>query len=575
MGAVAGKKLDPTMCGMCDFSSKRITTVEEHIFNVHQLTAQQLWDQKNSGPIVCRCGCGKPTKWINWKMGYSSMLKGHNANIVAVYGEEKAKEISDRRIAKLKGRTGWAKGLTSENDERIKNRAKKTSIGRKNAFTEGKISAWNKGLTKDTDLRIEAAASALKEQFANGTRVQWHKGLLSSTDDRVRKKNENLKNAYASGELVAWHAGKTTDDDPRIKKFWLSRDAMKEYAHLRWSNDDIEKMLENNTQTYLVNIDHYKNNRTPGIRIACRTCNWNSVVTLIFAKTDCCPLCAPKGSKPQTEIADMIEGFISSKVGKNIRGLLSGKQEIDIYVATHKLAIELNGLYWHSEITGRQQNYHQNKLDKSQQLGMNLIHIYEDEWYSNRPILESMIKHHLKLSTRVGARKCTIVNVTPEERKKFFEANHLDGDTYATNTIGLKLNDELLMAISFRRPFHKKYVSTIEVARVAAAKNYAIVGGLGKLTKAAKEWAKQEGYSQLLTYVDTRHGSNGSNWEKAGWSKISETPARWWWTDFRERFNRFKYRADKSRNMTEAQVAEEAGVVKIWGCKNLVYNIEF
>jgi hypothetical protein len=53
---------------------------------------------------------------------------------------------------------------------------------------------------------------------------------------------------------------------------------------------------------------------------------------------------------------------------------------------------------------------------------------------------------------------------------------------------------------------------------------------------------------------------------------VNSTSNRFWWTDFNSRFNRFKYRADKKREMTEAMVAEEANVFKIWCCANDTYS---
>ena len=83
-------------------------------------------------------------------------------------------------------------------------------------------------------------------------------------------------------------------------------------------------------------------------------------------------------------------------------------------------------------------------------------------------------------------------------------------------------------------------------------------------------YAKEKELEGLITYVDTRHGT-GDSYKKAGFTVFGKTTQRFWWTDFRNRFDRFSIRADKSRGMTEAEVAKEAGVTRIYGCQNIVF----
>jgi hypothetical protein len=161
--------------------------------------------------------------------------------------------------------------------------------------------------------------------------------------------------------------------------------------------------------------------------------------------------------------------------------------------------------------------------------------------------------------------------MSPIERQQFFDANHIDGNTVAKVTIGLKFNEHIVAAISLRTPFHKKYHGSLEVARVCTALDTVVQGGLSKLTSKAKQWAQENGYATLISYVDTRIGV-GESWLDAGWSLISETPPRFWWTDNHQRFNRFKFKANKRLGLTEAQVASQAGVTKIWGCRNLLFE---
>lgn len=77
-----------------------------------------------------------------------------------------------------------------------------------------------------------------------------------------------------------------------------------------------------------------------------------------------------------------------------------------------------------------------------------------------------------------------------------------------------------------------------------------------------------------MTYVDTRLGGQGKGYEISGLNRAGTTVARWWWTDLDNRFNRFKFKANAKEAKSEAEVASAAGVVKIWGCENVIYSVD-
>jgi hypothetical protein len=91
------------------------------------------------------------------------------------------------------------------------------------------------------------------------------------------------------------------------------------------------------------------------------------------------------------------------------------------------------------------------------------------------------------------------------------------------------------------------------------------------LVKHAIIWSRENGFKKLMTYADQRLGQD-SAYTKVGFVQLSDTSIRFWWTDLDKRFNRFKFRA--TTDQTQAQVAEAAGMTRIWGCKNSRYVME-
>src|SRR5574343_271890 len=68
--------------------------------------------------------------------------------------------------------------------------------------------------------------------------------------------------------------------------------------------------------------------------------------------------------------------------------------ELDYYLADHKLAIEFNGLYWHSELF-KDKKYHLNKTKKCMEKGIELMHFFEDDIKYKQDIINSNIKNIL------------------------------------------------------------------------------------------------------------------------------------------------------------------------------------
>lgn len=65
--------------------------------------------------------------------------------------------------------------------------------------------------------------------------------------------------------------------------------------------------------------------------------------------------------------------------------------ELDIVIPDIKLAIEFNGIYWHSLERGAVLNYHLDKKIACQNAGYRLIYIWEDEWDNNQSIIKQKL----------------------------------------------------------------------------------------------------------------------------------------------------------------------------------------
>lgn len=92
----------------------------------------------------------------------------------------------------------------------------------------------------------------------------------------------------------------------------------------------------------------------------------------------------------EKELLTYIKSIYNGKVLENdINTVRTGHKnrffELDIYLPELRIAFDFNGMYWHSD-KYKDKYYHQRKLLKCYDAGVQLIHIYEYDWDNNEDI---------------------------------------------------------------------------------------------------------------------------------------------------------------------------------------------
>ena len=93
-------------------------------------------------------------------------------------------------------------------------------------------------------------------------------------------------------------------------------------------------------------------------------------------------------SSQEKEIIKYITSIIDTKLIQNFK--LPSNKEIDIYLPEKQIGIEFDGLYWHSELY-KSNDYHLQKTQECEKQGIQLIHIFEDEWKNNQDIIKKYL----------------------------------------------------------------------------------------------------------------------------------------------------------------------------------------
>jgi len=230
---------------------------------------------------------------------------------------------------------------------------------------------------------------------------------------------------------------------------------------------------------------------------------------------DCYPSMNTGVSKGEIEIFDMID---SDHKIQSDRTILNGK-ELDIYIPDKNIAIEFNGIYWHSELNGKDKNYHLNKTQQCKKKGIQLIHIFETEWYEKQKVVQSLIYAKLgQFEKRIYGRKTEVKVITIKRANQFLEENHLQGQDKSSVKLGLFYDDELVTIMTFGKSrYNKNY--QYEMHRFCSKLGYQIIGGASKLWKYFINHYKPK---SVITYADRRY-SDGTIYEKIGFNKLRES----------------------------------------------------
>jgi very-short-patch-repair endonuclease len=270
-------------------------------------------------------------------------------------------------------------------------------------------------------------------------------------------------------------------------------------------------------------------------------------------------------SKEQREILEFIESF-GLEVEYNTKQILKSK-ELDIYIPSLKLAIEVNGTYFHSENMGKDRNYHLNKLKECEELGIKLIQIFDFEWNESKDNVKSFLQSKIcNNSRRIYARNTEVRLVDKVETRDFLNKYHIQGSCGFTQSFGLYHNNELLCLITIGK--HHRNNKDWVLSRYVGKSNVTVVGGLSKLCKAAKME-----FGSFVTWVDKRI-SDGLSWIKIGWELEDVLSPDYFYYNLSNgnivsKQSRKKSNVGTPGNMTELQHAELDGLTRVWDCGKL------
>ncbi len=283
-------------------------------------------------------------------------------------------------------------------------------------------------------------------------------------------------------------------------------------------------------------------------------------------------------SYPHKQIMEILEKY-DTEYQINDRELIK-PQELDIFIPDRKLAIEINGLYFHSQL-GR--NYHLDKFLVCKENNIQLIQFWDLEIREKFPIVESIIKNKLGLnSNKVFARKTILKQVKYKDVKSFLDENHIQGSGALNTSVNLVLiNDkEIVSCMTFSRSRYSRKHEW-EMFRFCNKINTSVVGAA---TKLFTYFINTNSPKSIVTYSDRRL-FDGKLYENLGFSISHSTAPQYWYFGARQDklYHRMKFQKKNLPNLlksfdlnkSEWENMRNNGYSRVFDCGNVVWIRNF
>lgn len=268
-----------------------------------------------------------------------------------------------------------------------------------------------------------------------------------------------------------------------------------------------------------------------------------------------CPQCCPIGSSHGEQEVLAVLRVLDPGTRHRVRLGPGRALEVDMVAAT--MAVEFNGLYWHSEAAGRDSRHHARKVAEVRGLGLDMLTVWEDDWRdpARRAVLVRTMAHRLgrldllekamatagvtdrydaQLTRRVGARELRPTILGGTRAGAFLRDNHVQGDVALTRAFALvDETAEPWAVLGLRSARHnartQHAAGTWDIQRYATTG--VVAGGFTRLLAHAERALRAEG--ELLekwVSLSADESSRGALYEAAGFTVEAHVPPTYWYS---------------------------------------------
>lgn len=530
------------VCQLCQKSFPKLIS-STHLKFTHQISSQEYKTQFGDDSLASR----------EYREEKSAANSGSNNRM---FGRTHSQESKQSMSQKLKGRVPHNKGKKVIDPEQLNTIRNAINLREQKYKESNHHPRKGKSLSEESRQKIRQAVKSYSENNPDELKIRAKKAketLIAKGYDfgsHMRGKHHSLE----TKNRLKTASQKTGQHKKQISLAKLQQAIID-------ANLICEKIFDN------------------VVELKCEKCDNQFTMTKQYFnpskwRIDICPICRPQKVKSDAELA--ILNYVRMILFEN--QVLSGDRseifpfELDIYIPHIKIGIEYCGLYWHSELQGKDKFYHQKKHLLCQQKGIRLITIFEDEWIQYPELVKNRIAHILgQQTTRIHARKCVIKEIDSHTAREFCNQNHIQGYGSAKIKLGLFFNEKLLQIATFAQPNISKGAKSNqenkwELSRLCSLSNMHVTGGASKIFQ---YFVKRYNPSCVISYCDLRWNT-GKVYQQLGFNKIHDGSPNYWYFQMPnvKRFHRFSLRKNNldDPNLTEWENRQNQGWNRIWDC---------
>ncbi|HDK25995.1 MAG TPA: hypothetical protein ENG48_02735 [Candidatus Atribacteria bacterium] len=558
-------------CAICNKILNTKRSLINHI-KIHNISAEKYYINYLGLKGLCLI-CKKPTRFISLIKGY----KEYCSNSCALRSQKSRQRYQQTCLKKY--------GVSHISQSPIiKQKRRETCLKRYNTpCALQSLSAKNK--TKETCLRKYGTESSNQSEEVKQKKINSfiaHFGVACNFQANVTK--EKIKNTctnlYGTPYFLQSEYAKKKIKETCLKKYGVENPGQSEEVkqkklktHLSNFLPIVKNILK---KLDLTLVEDYTGARND-LEVICNLCGtrFSTVYFNIYQGCGRCPKCYPSATSIGEQNLKEFIKKLGFRIEKNNKTIIY-PYELDIYIPEKKIAIEYNGLYWHSDIF-KDKLYHLNKLKLCNEKGIRLVQIFEDEWLIKQDIVKARLRQILNVSNakRVHARQCFIKEISARVKNEFLEKYHLQGKDSSTVKLGAFYDGKLVATMTFSKGSiakGSKFKEKVwELNRFCSNYDYHIPGIASKLLiyfKRNYEW------TEIFSYAD-RRWSIGNLYYKLGFELEKETRPNYWYIKSMQRIHRFslRKRLDEPKDVPESILRAKEGYMRIWDCGHLKFNI--
>jgi hypothetical protein len=237
-----------------------------------------------------------------------------------------------------------------------------------------------------------------------------------------------------------------------------------------------------------------------------------------------------------------------------------GHFSYDLFIPSRKLILEHHGLLWHSRPGSKRLDI--KRYLNATQAGYAYIAIFEDEWLFKREQIKNILLHRIRqnLSKSIRPKLCEVKKIKNDVADPFYEKNHYIGACKAKINYGAFYKNQLVAAISFKRPTRQTSKCDWELVRMASDPNIHVYGIWSKLIT---EFKREFNLQSIVSFSDNRL-FDGKTYEKIGFKFDGHVKSNYYWWKNKKRYHKSNLRKPPGETMTETELRQSEGYRKIW-----------